>query len=176
MRHTSDTMKIDYLAIAILRQDDQIIIVQDHTADDHRPYWALPGGMVEAGELVTEALVREVQEEAGVQISVIGQLVALSQIDHPADACQTLVFFFEIAHWQGTLQCQDPDSKVSSVELVALPGAINRLQRNGGWPGIQEPLLAYLQGEVSAGMLWIYREGTDGQRRLGALPANTAAR
>ncbi len=176
MRHSSDGIKIDHLALAILRHEDQIVMVQEHTANDHQPYWVLPGGLVEAGELIMDALIREVKEEAGVQVSPIGRLVALSQIDHPADATQTLFFVFEIAQWQGTLQCQDPDGKVHSVELVEQVEAISRLQGNGGWPGIEEPLLAYLRGEVQEGTMWFYREGSDGQRCLGTLPPNTAAR
>ena len=112
MRHTSDGRSIDYLALAILRHDDKIVMVQQHAPDTHQPYWVLPGGLVEAGELVNDALIREVNEEAGVQVTAIGQLVALSQIDRPAYANQALTFVFEIAHWQGTLQCQDPDGKV----------------------------------------------------------------
>jgi hypothetical protein len=36
--------------------------------------------------------------------------------------------------------------------------AIGRLEINGGWPGIQEPLWAYLRGEARAGTIWFYRE------------------
>lgn len=45
MRHTSDGMKIDYLAIAILRHADQIVMVQQLTPNDHQPYWVLPGDL-----------------------------------------------------------------------------------------------------------------------------------
>jgi 8-oxo-dGTP diphosphatase len=162
-------MQIDHVAIAILRRANQIVMVQQLTPDDQQPYWVFPGGLVEAGELVSDALIREVQEEVGVQVTAIGALAALSQIDRPAHAAQTLAFLFEIGEWQGTLQCQDPDAEVCGVELVQQAEAIQRLQRNGGWAGIQEPLMAYLRGEVGAGTMWFYREEPDGQHRLAAL-------
>lgn len=167
MRHTSDAITIDHMAIAILREEDQIVMVQQHASDTDQLYWVLPGGAVEAGELVSDALIREVKEEAGVQVKAIGSLVALSQIDRPARAEQSFAFVFEIPHWEGTLECQDPDGEVSRVELVTQADAISRLQQNGGWPGIGEPLLAYLRGEISAGAMRFYREGPDGQRPVG---------
>lgn len=170
MRHTSDGMQIDHLAIAILRQADQIVMVQHRTPSDQQPYWVLPGGLVEAGEFVTEALVREVQEEVGVQVTEIGALVGVSQIHRPTYTQQTLAFVFEVEQWQGTFQCQDPDGKVYGVELVHFAEAVDRLQRIRSWSGVQEPLIAYLRGDASAGTMWFYREELDGQRRLGVLP------
>ena len=170
MHHTSDTIKIDHIALAILRHDDQIVMVQQYIAMDNRSYWVLPGGLVEGGELITDALIREVKEETGVQVQAIGRLVGLSQIDRPLQASQSLFFLFEIAQWQGMLQCQDPDGEVHNVELVEQRDAIKRLQRNSAWPGIQRPLLAYLRGEVHPGTMWFYREGRDGQQLLAMLP------
>ena len=170
LRHTSDGMHIDLMALAILRRADQIVMVQQLTPHDHQPYWVLPGGLVEADELVNDALIREVQEEAGVQVAAIGALAGLSQIYRPAHTAQTVAFMFEVVQWQGMLQCQDPDGEVSAVELVRSAEAIHRLQQNGGWPGIGEPLLAYLRGEVPAGTMWFYREDPAGQHRLGVLP------
>ncbi len=34
--------------------------------------WEFPGGMVEPGESLTEALIREVKEESGVNVSIKG--------------------------------------------------------------------------------------------------------
>jgi 8-oxo-dGTP diphosphatase len=164
MRHSSDNVGIDNLALAILRRDGGIVLVQQgHGAA--APYWVLPGGLVEAGELIVDALIREVREEAGAQVTAIGRLACLSQIDRPEHALQTMSFVFEVVEWQGDLRSDDPDNEILSVELVPLAEAIERLASNGGWPGIQEPLLAYLRGEAAPGTLHFYRE-TGGRQQL----------
>ena len=170
MPHTSNGNAIDYVAIAILRRDDQLVMVRQHVPDSGQPYWVLPGGLVEAGELVHQALIREVKEEAGVTVTAIGPLAVLSQIDRPAHAGQTLAFTFEVSHWQGELQVQDPDGEVSGVELVPQAEAIARMARSNGWAGVREPLLAYLRGQAEAGTMWFYRETENGQGLISALP------
>ncbi len=83
---------------------------------------------------------------------------------------QTVAFIFEVATWHGTLQSEDPDDEILSVEIVPFAEAISRLEANGGWPGIQEPMLAYLRGETQAGGVWFYREGPAGQCLVAHLP------
>ena len=170
-RARGDNIAIDHLAIAILRQEDRVVLVQQQTPHDAQPYWVLPGGLVEAGELVTDALIREAQEEAGVQVTAIAHLAFCSQIDRPAHGAQTVAFVFEVGTWHGTLRNQDPDVEVIGVELVPFGEAIHRLQQNGGWPGIQAPLVAYLQGAARAGTLWFYREDADGQHLTASVPS-----
>jgi 8-oxo-dGTP diphosphatase len=114
--------------------------------------------LVESGELIADALIREVQEETGAHVTAIAQLVCISQIDRPTYQMQTVTFVFEVAQWHGALQHNDPDDETISAELVPFAQAISRLTGNGGWPGIQEPLLAYLHGEARAGTIWFYRE------------------
>ena len=170
MRHTSDTIKIDHVVMGILRYQEQIVMVQQRIAETNRCYWGLPGGLVEGGEMITDALIREVKEETGVQVKAIERMVGFSQIDRPLQATQTLLFLFEIAQWQGTLQCQDPDNEVYNVELVQQGKALERLQRTDGWPGIKRPLVAYLQGKVHPGTSWFYREVHGEQQLLSMLP------
>ena len=158
MRHTSGAIAIDHVAIAILRRGDGVVLVQQQTPDIPQPYWVLPGGLVEARELIADALIREVWEEAGAHVTAIARLACLSQIDRPACQMQTVVFIFEVGQWHGSLQSNDPDAEVIGVELMPCAEAIGRLAANGGWPGIQEPLLAYLRGDARAGTMWFYRE------------------
>ncbi|MBI2874967.1 MAG: NUDIX domain-containing protein [Firmicutes bacterium] len=47
--------------------------------EPHAGKWALPGGAVEAGERITEALVREVREETGLS-AVPGSFVAFTEL------------------------------------------------------------------------------------------------
>lgn len=52
---------------AVIRHFDKILLVQR----GHEPaarLWTLPGGMVQLGETVREALVREIREECGIEI------------------------------------------------------------------------------------------------------------
>jgi 8-oxo-dGTP diphosphatase len=170
MRHSSDGVGIDYLVLGILRDEDCLVLVQQQGDGGLPPYWVLPGGLVEAGELIIDALVREVREEAGAHVTEIGSLVCVSQIDRPEHALQTVAFYFEVAAWYGTMQSDDPDDEILSVEVVPFAEAIRRLASNGGWPGIQEPMLAYLLGETRPGGAWFYREGPAGQRLVAHLP------
>ena len=171
MGQPSDGDFIEHITVAILRQGEQIIMVQQGSPHDDKPYWVLPGGLVEAGELVVDALVREVQEEAGVQITAVKHLACCSQINRPAYNSQVIAFIFEVETWQGTLSVQDPDAEVLAVELVPFTEAIQRLEQNGGWSAFQEPLLAYLRGFAQVGTIWCYREDTEGQHLVASVPA-----
>ncbi len=63
-----------HIAVALIRQDDAVLLVQQQGPHDAASSWALPGGVAEHGELCTEALVREVREETGLEIQQIGQV------------------------------------------------------------------------------------------------------
>jgi 8-oxo-dGTP diphosphatase len=60
---------------AIVVDDDRLLLVRrGRGAAQGR--WSLPGGRVEAGELIAEAVVRELSEETGVE-GVCGPLIGL---------------------------------------------------------------------------------------------------
>lgn len=162
MRHSSDGVAIDVLALGILRQGQSLVLVQQRAPAPRSPVWTIPGGLVEAGELITDALIREVQEEAGLTVTAIGPLACFSQIDRPQQAAQTIVLIFEVATWHGTWAHNDPDDLIVAVDLVPSAEAVRRLEANDGWPGVQAPLRAYVRGDAPAGLHYFYREGPTG--------------
>jgi 8-oxo-dGTP diphosphatase len=63
-----------YASACMLLTDphDQVLLVKPN----YRTYWAIPGGMVDAGEAPHECVSREVAEELGLDISAAALLVA----------------------------------------------------------------------------------------------------
>ena len=55
------------VALVFVAKDDAILLVKQ---DYGKRYWSLPGGMVESGESVDQAAIREVKEETGLDIRV----------------------------------------------------------------------------------------------------------
>jgi 8-oxo-dGTP diphosphatase len=53
---------------AVIQQAGQGIVLVQRRYPPFQGYWALPGGMVEIGETVEEALIREVEEETGLVV------------------------------------------------------------------------------------------------------------
>jgi mutator protein MutT len=66
---------------AIITRDDHLLMVR-RAKDPGRGLWSIPGGHVEAGEYLTDALVREVMEETSLEVEV-GQLVGILELPGP---------------------------------------------------------------------------------------------
>ena len=64
-------------AFAVLRRDDRYLLVANERRIDGvvQRVWDLPGGRVEAGELVQEALLRELQEETQLRMNGVPEFV-----------------------------------------------------------------------------------------------------
>ncbi len=167
--------EIRNIVAAIVRRGDEILLVRQQAPDDPAPAWALPGGRVEAGELFSEALAREVLEETGLQVRGETRLLYVCQMDSPADAkawsvgdtqpgAQSLAFVFAVDECVGEIACADPDEFVSEAAFVPLAEALARLSELP--PSMSQPTLAYLRGEAPIGAVWCYRRQPDGQDRL----------
>ena len=66
-------------ACGAIIKGDHILMV--HHRDEQKSYWTLPGGGIEPGETPEEAVVREVREEAGLQVEVVLFLFEESYLD-----------------------------------------------------------------------------------------------
>jgi 8-oxo-dGTP diphosphatase len=157
-----------HVAVAILRRGDSVVLVRQGAAGEEQ-FWALPGGVVDEGELVPEALAREVQEETGLEVSLPAPLAFARQVDNrrPVQLVGgqsgvgyvVTVWVFEVAEWSGELHAQDPDGFVKEARLVPVGDAVEWLRRTH-WLEIAAD---YLEGTVARGSVHFERWHEDGR-------------
>ena len=61
-------------ATAIIKFPPQMILLIKRDTVPFKGYWALPGGRAEPGENVEQAIVREVKEETGLDVTVVRKI------------------------------------------------------------------------------------------------------
>jgi ADP-ribose pyrophosphatase YjhB (NUDIX family) len=149
----------------LIRRGQDILLVQQQGDDHPVPTWALPGGVVEVGELPTEAMIREVGEETGLEVLDPGRLLYLkSGVDVSGESVST-TFVFEIDQFCGELRPASADDPVLDARWLPVDEAIAKLMELP-WPMMREPIIAHLRGEAAPGSYWLYRYEADGQATL----------
>jgi ADP-ribose pyrophosphatase YjhB (NUDIX family) len=153
----------------ILRRGDEIVLVRE-AGEGEEPAWAIPGGMLDDQELLTDGLAREVHEETGLEIGPVERLAFVSQVDvrerdrHPgpyAAGYFATIWTFEVASFAGELGPRDPDGFVLEAALVPLPDALVLLESG---PKAEGGLVGpYLRGEVEPGSVHAFRRHEDGR-------------
>jgi ADP-ribose pyrophosphatase YjhB (NUDIX family) len=79
--------------------------------------WNLPGGGIEHGELPTEAVLREVIEETGLEVSIERLLGVYGKVDNPSE----LVFSFLCRVTGGQLVLTDESDDIRYFEVESIP-------------------------------------------------------
>lgn len=67
---------------AVVRRGGEVLLTQRPPGGRHALLWEFPGGKLEPGESVAEALVREIDEELGVRASA-AETLAIVRHDYP---------------------------------------------------------------------------------------------
>lgn len=97
---------------AIALSDDRLLMIRR----GHGPgagEWSVPGGKVEPGELVAEAVVRELAEETGLR-GVCGELAGVAEIIGPE-------YYVILDHWVTVLEDGDPVVGDGAAEAAWVP-------------------------------------------------------
>ena len=87
-------------AVALVDSDGRILIAERPVGKSMAGLWEFPGGKVETGELPEEALVRELQEELGIDISA-SCLAPFVFASHSYETFHLLMPLFLCRKWRG---------------------------------------------------------------------------
>ncbi len=109
------TENVELTVACLLRRGDEILL-QNRVKEVWQGY-ALPGGHVEPGESIVDAVIREIQEETGLTI-LEPKLAGVKQF--PIEGGRYLVFLFLAENFEGTL-CSSEEGKMEWVPREKLP-------------------------------------------------------
>ncbi len=118
------------VAVGVLvRTDGAFLLTSRPEGKAYAGYWEFPGGKLEAGETIEQALRRELQEEIGITMQDC-VLWKSERIDYPHALVQ--LNFCKVTQWSGELQMLEAQSfawqQLPVTVVPVLPGTVPVLQ------------------------------------------------
>ena len=122
--------KVVEVAVGVLiRAGGQFLLTSRPPGKVYEGYWEFPGGKLEAGESVEQALRRELQEEIGITIAAVHPW-KIEMVDYPHALVR--LNFCKVFEWAGELQMHEGQSfawQSLPVQVKpVLPGTVPVLQ------------------------------------------------
>ena len=132
------------VAVGILVQPDgALLLCSRPEGKPYAGYWEFPGGKLEAGETVEQALRRELEEELGVRIAA-AELWRVTEHDYPHALVR--LHWCKVYEWQGEFEMREGQrmawQRFPLTVTPVLPGAfpvLDWLAAESAWSG---PVLA----------------------------------
>ena len=124
-----DRAVVDVAVGVLIRADGDFLLTSRPVGKVYEGYWEFPGGKLEPGETVTQALARELHEELGISVGDVAPW-KVELVDYPHALVR--LNFCKVFRWTGDLQMREAQSfswqqLPVRVEPV-LPGTVPVLQ------------------------------------------------
>lgn len=129
-REGGPTRSVVDVAVGVLVQSDGAFLLTSRPVGKvYAGYWEFPGGKLEAGESVEQALKRELQEELGIEIAAAHPW-KVEMVDYPHALVR--LHFCKVFDWTGALQMREAQSfsweQLPVQVQPVLPGTVPVLQ------------------------------------------------
>ncbi|MDE3233770.1 MAG: NUDIX domain-containing protein [Pseudomonadota bacterium] len=95
---------VDVAVGILINSQEEFLLTSRPIGKVYEGYWEFPGGKLEAGETVAQALARELHEELGLQIGDV-QLWHQQLVDYPHALVR--LNFCKVREWQGELEMRE---------------------------------------------------------------------
>jgi len=114
---TADLRPLVDVAVGVLRRGDgALLFAQRPEGKPYAGWWEFPGGKVEPGETVMEALARELHEELGIMVEP-GEPLEVVEFSYPH--ARVRLHFLVVIRWQG-----EPTSREGQAFSWQQPAAV----------------------------------------------------
>ena len=125
----TDRAVVDVAVGVLIRPEGDFLLTSRPAGKVYEGYWEFPGGKLETGETVVQALARELHEELGITIG-LAESWKVELVDYPHALVR--LSFCKVFSWTGDLQMREAQSfswqcLPVQVEPV-LPGTVPVLQ------------------------------------------------
>jgi 8-oxo-dGTP diphosphatase len=132
----ADRKTVDVAVGVLIRPNGEFLMTSRPPGKVYEGYWEFPGGKLEAGESVEQALRRELQEEIGITIGS-AQPWKVEMVDYPHALVR--LNFCKVFDWSGDLHMQEGQTFAWQTLPVTvapvLPGTIPVLEWFAQEPG-----------------------------------------
>ena len=127
--HDLDRTVVDVAVGVLIEADGRFLLTSRPQGKVYAGYWEFPGGKLEVGESVEQALRRELHEELGIEVHGVTSW-KVNMVDYPHATVR--LHFCKVFNWSGALEMREAQSysweslpvKVQPV----LPGTVPVLQ------------------------------------------------
>jgi len=100
----SDRKEVEVAVGVLIRPDESFLLTSRPPGKVYEGYWEFPGGKVEPGETMEQALRRELAEEIGVDIGAVHPW-RVERIDYPHALVR--LNFYKVFDWAGELHMHE---------------------------------------------------------------------